>query len=312
MTATIFYAPVHQIPGKPASGNYSNNPDMAPGMTYGGGALYDPRYPYLTGNRKDGQGGVLAPQILGWLGAGCIKTVAQIPSAISVSNIAAAQAPTNGTPMTLVGATGAGITYMAAATLLLPSLVIAPIGTLAIDGPVGFKKFGLGFQTWFYDPATMCARSVSITGVASSPGGNFLISGADLYGYAQTQLLAVGAGAVTATTLKPFKYVYSITPQFTSTYNYSAGTSDVYDLGIAADFFADTDVYWANVIQLVAQFGAAVTTTPATDLTGSTRGTFSPATASNGTNRLDIFVEPSAARVAQVPMATGLTGVTPA
>jgi hypothetical protein len=324
VTKTILYAPTHIIGGKPALGNVSNNPDAAPSLCWGGDGLLDPRYALSTGNRPDalaaGLSAILAPNLLGFIGSGAIQTVSAVPSTIAVANIAAAANAVQNAPMVLRAATGAGISVLTAAQLLLPSLVTVPIGTLALDGPVGYKQFGAGFQSWYYDPATMLARTLSITGSTSATGGAFLASGYDLYGYPQTDLITVGAGAVTGNGHKPFKYVTSVVPQFADAHNYSAGTSDIYDLGLAADFFSDADVYWNNVVQLVAQFTAAVTTSPATNVTGGPRGTFTAGSASDGTKRLQIFVDPSAARLAQAgasgvvgsAMSVGLFGVTPA
>jgi hypothetical protein len=312
MGDTAFYAPLIVLPGKPALGNYSNNPDMAPASLWGGAGLMDPRYRYLTGNRKDGQSGVLAPQVLGFAQTSFIKTVGGIPSAVSTSNIAAAQNASANVPFSLVTTSGAGITVLSAPTLMLPSLVTAPTGAVALDGLLSFKKFGVGFQSWFYDPSTMIARAISITGVSGATGGNVLLTGLDLYGYPQTQLVTVAAGATTTNSLKCWKTLYAATPLFSDAHNYSIGTADIYDLGIEADQFADCDIYWAGVLQLLATYTAPVTTSPATNLTGAPRGVFTPGSSSDGTKRLDILVETTVGRLATVPMSVGLFGVTPA
>lgn len=321
MTKTTFTAPVHTISGKPAPGNNNNNPDAAPSLSWGGGGLQDLRWPYNQSNKPNQPTTADAPNILGFMTDGEIRTVGGIPSAVSTTNIAPAASVAQGTPMALVSVTGAGMTVLSSATLLLPSQNTVPAGTIAMDGPVGYFKFGYGFQSWYYDPGTMIARSVSITGVSGGTGGNFLISGYDLYGYPQTQLLTVAAGSNTANTTKPFKYISSVVPQFTdATHNYSVGTADIYDLGLAAGTFSDIQVYWVGIVQLLSTFTAAVTTSPATNLTGGTRGTFTPGSSSDGVKRLDIFVEPPPGRIAQAAaggqsgsaMAIGLFGVLPA
>lgn len=308
MGNTALNAPAHRIQPRVALGGTGGSPDQAPNLDYGGSGIQDPRLPWDVANSATGCG------IIGWVMDGTIKVCSQVPSAISTNNIAAAANVTSGTPMTLVSATGAGITVVPAGgfTMFPNYSKLWPAGTLAIDGLPGFIALGAKQRTAFYDPTKGIERCVSITGVASGTGGNFLISGGDWYGYSMTQLLAGPVGATTVNTTKAFKFISSVTPQFTDAHNYSVGTSDIYGFGLAADFYADTDTYWANVIQLFAQFTAAVTTSPATSSTGDVRGLFTAPSASDGTKRLDIFISPSAARLSQQPMATGLFGVTQA
>jgi hypothetical protein len=305
MAATGLNSPAHRFQPRVAIGGLGGAPDQAPNIDYGGSGIQDPRLIYNTANSATGAG------IIGWVQDGTTKCTAQVPSAISTTNIAAAANVVNGTPMTLVSATGAGITVVpAGGFVMMPNYGRTwAAGTLAIDGLPGYVQFGSKFITAFYDPTKGISRAVSITGSASSTGGNFLISGGDWYGYPMSQLLTVGAGAVTANTTKTFKFISSVIPQFTDAHNYSVGTADIYGYQIAADIFADTDVYWANVIQVVAQFTPAVTAT-ATTTTGDVRGVFAAPSASDGTKRLDIFIVPSLNRLATKPMSVGLFGVT--
>lgn len=305
MARTAFFAPAHRVRGRSAPGSLApgNFPNSAPSLDYGGSGLMDPRLPWNVANSPTGA------QVIGWLGVDTICVTDQVPSAISTSNIAAAAHAVNGTPMTLVSATGSGITVVAAGGFLaLPSRNTIPAGALAIDGEPNYIRLGISDYTGFYDPTTGISRAVSITGSSGASGGNFLISGADWYGLPMTQLLTVGAGAVTANTLKGFKFVESVVPQFADAHNYSVGTADIYSFDLAADNFAHVEIFWAGVLQTLSTFTAAVKTT-ATDLTGDTRGTFTPASSSDGTKQLQIFVTPSAARLTTVPMDVGLFGV---
>ena len=307
MANTALYSPAHRIQPRVALGGTGGSPDQAPSIDYGGSGIQDPRIQFNIINSAS------AGAVFGWLGDGLSKVTSQVPSAISTTNIAAAANVTNGTPMTLVSVTGAGITVVGAGgfTAYANYTKLWPQGTLAIDGLPGFVQFGSKMRTCFYNPLLGIARAVSITGVAGGTGGNFLISGGDWYGSPMTQLLAGPVGATTVNTTKCFKFISSVTPQFSDAHNYSVGTADIYGLNLAADYFADIDIYWANAIQVASTFTAAVTTT-ATSSTGDVRGTFTPGSASDGTKRLDIFVAPSLARIAQAPMSTGLFGVTQA
>jgi hypothetical protein len=318
MTKTILYAPLHVIPGKPALGNQSNNPDRAPQIRWGAGGLMDGRLPFSQGNRMDGVvSSIIIPNIIGLYGEGLTTLIDQVPSTISATNIAAAQHAAS-VALNLVGASGAGITLLGTALPVIPAAAAnatgsgpasVPAGSLAIDGVPGYIKFGAGFQTWFYDPTTMLSRAITITGAANGTGGNFLISGYDVYGYAMSQLLAVGAGAVSATTTKAFKFVSSVVAQFTDAHNYSVGTADVFGFPMAVDRFAYTRVFWDSVLQLTATVTAADATTPATTATGDVRGTFTPGSASDGAKRLVVQAQLSLARAAVVPMHNGIFGV---
>lgn len=296
-------APAHIPQRTRPPGQGSGGPYDAPSIIYGGVGIQDPRLPF-------GKASGVGNGILGFVGTNLVKVISQVPSAIATANIAALQAVTSGTPVTLVNATGAGITVLASSFLAFPFCNTIPAGTLAIDGLPGITQFGTPSPyTGFYDPATGISRAVSITGVASGSGGTFLVRGYDWFGAPMSQLLTVGAGVNTATTTKAFKFISSVTPNFTDTHTYSVGTSDVFGLNLAADYFADVEVFWNNVL-VAGAFTAAVTTNPATTATGDVRGTVGAfGSASNGTIRLDAFVVPSLARLATIPMSQGLFGV---
>ena len=160
----------------------------------------------------------------------------------------------------------------------------------------------------FYDPATCVGRGISISGVASGTGGAFLVKGYDIYGFPMSQTVTVGAGANTVNSLKTFKAVVSVTPQFTDAHNYSVGTADVYGFGVFAKRFSKTAILWAETwVTASTGFVAPDITTPATAATGDVRGTYATQSASNGTNRLVIYVTASLADIAANPT-TGLFG----
>jgi hypothetical protein len=305
---TALYAPAHRVAGRQPPGSSGVLPGLSPSVDFGGAALQDPRLPY---NQTFGATGARA---LGWLPSALPKVCSQVPSAIATANIAALQHTTNGTPLTLVSTTGAGITVVpAGGAVAWPNAIgagVIPAGALAIDGLPGVLRVNTKSDGVFYDPSTGISRGISITGIAGGSGGTFTVSGADWYGFPMTQLITVAAGANTVSSLKTFKFIYSVTPNFTDgTGTYSVGTADRYGFNLAVDYFADVDIYWGNAIQVASTFTPAVTTSPATNATGDVRGVFVPGSASNGTLRLDIYVSPSAARLTTSPMALGLFGV---
>lgn len=166
----------------------------------------------------------------------------------------------------------------------------APIGTGNLWGPsengfplptaaLPYMAAGPGL---FLDPRQSITRTVKITGAAGSAGGNFLVSGYDVYGQAMSQLVTVGA-ASSAFTTKAFKYIASVTPQFSDAHNYSVGTSDVYGFDLLAPGIENTAIWWNGLLNTASTgFTAPVATSPATNLTGDVRGTIQTSTAGPG------------------------------
>lgn len=185
-----------------------------------------------------------------------------VPAALSTSNIAAAQAPTAQVPLTLTA--GAGIT----------------VGTYA---PTGATIYLLDVP-----------RAVSLTSSGSDLSGvNFLITGYDWYGQLMTQLQTGPGAGLTVNTLKAFSSVLSIVPQGTSANTLTVGTSDIFGLPfVVTDAGYIISAKWNNTLaQNAGTLVTAVTTNPATNLTGDTRGTYAQAgAASNGTARLVIAI----------------------
>ncbi len=186
----------------------------------------------------------------------------------------------------------------------LASLSHAPIGHANLSGPLQpsnavptgvSARYTGGLGAWFC-PQEGLARTISITGVGAGAGGAFLVSGYDVYHQAMTQTITVAAGVNTVNSLKAFKYIASVVPQFTDPQNYDVGWGDTFGLNLRSDLFEHTDIKWGGKVPVIGTgFTAPVTTTPATAATGDVRGTVSVATlaspvgaASNGTLRLVI------------------------
>lgn len=261
------------------------NSQIGPSSFVVGAMLPDTRKNYDLGN-------AVTTPMYGWYSTGDIPVINYAPSAISAVNIAAAQTPTAGTPLTLVAATGAGITVGASSTNIVTGVVTT--GLLAIDGVPGFLPFGTDSTIQCYDPTKAVARAVRITSAGNDSTATFTVSGFDVYGQPMTSTVT-GANAGVATTLKAFKFVKSVTPAGTlSGSNVSVGTADVYGFPLRADSFYQVGIVWAGSwITANAGFVAAVATSPATATTGDVRGTYATQSASNGTNVLQITVTPN-------------------
>jgi len=263
------------IPGQPPA---DYNQDAGASGFFAGIMLLDPR------NQAGGVNG-------GWF-ASDIVGVNAAPATLATANIAALANVTNGTPMTLVAATGAGIT-VATAALQNPLTGQTFLATARfIDGAPAWVSYGTAGNVAAYDPRTTIARAVSITGVASGTGGAFTVRGADLYGYPVTEVITVGAGVNTVNGKKGLKAVYSVTPGFTDAHNYSVGTTDIFEFVIATYDFGQVTICWANgFITAATGFVAADTNNP-TGTTGSVRGTYAVQSASNGSNKLITVIMP--------------------
>lgn len=301
MARSALTAPAHVVQQRNALGNANQQADSAPSLQYGGGpGIQDSRLPYNLANSGTGA------QIVGWYNNLVCNAV---PSALAANNIAASQSGATGTPLNLVSVTGAGVTVLSSPQIMLPSLVSVPAGTLALDGPVGYQRFGQRDVTVFYDHTTTLSRAVRIVSAGNDSGITFLISGFDIYGFPMTQRLT-GANIGTATTTKTFKYISSIVPSGNTAAAVTVGTTDVYGFGLRADQWGYVYLVWAGTtVTASTGFTAADTTNPATNLTGDVRGKYATQSASNGTNRLEMEVLPNIVALNVTPITNGLFGV---
>ena len=280
------------------NGGDTTNPDqLAPNSLAWGYMLPDPRSPNLLGQ-----------QSAGWLPCGSYIVVDATPTTKSTSNIAAAANVTSGTAMTLVSSSGSGAIVLATPYVSPFTGLTVPTGAVAMVNKPAVVNPSVGGNILVLDPTTALSRCVTVTGVSSGAGGNFLIKGYDLYGVPMSQLLTVGAGASTGTTTKAFKFVTSVVPQFTDAHNYSVGDSDTFGLPLFSSKVAYTTFYWNSaIVTSNAGYTAGVTTSPATTTTGDTRGTYTVQTASDGTKTLQMFLDVAPANAFTT---AGLIGVT--
>jgi hypothetical protein len=201
------------------------------------------------------------------------------PAALAANNIMASASPGAGA-ITLVSASGAGVTIV----------TVAGVNRLRLDTP----------------------RAVRYVSGGNDSGITFTMSGYDEFGVAMSETVT-GANAGTATGKKAFLDIVSVTHTGSVAGTLTIGTTDVYGFPFRADLFAYTEIFWNDILltKSTSTFVAADTTT-ATATTGDVRGTWTANSASDGTKRMQIVqMIPNLSPVTTTAQTASL-GVTPA
>jgi hypothetical protein len=218
-----------------------------------------------------------SPMDLGIGPVGRIYVWDVVPQAAVTNNIAASQAPT-----------GAGALTLTAGTSVKSIVNNAGATVLQLD----------------------CPRAIKVNG--STTARAFTVSGYDYYGQAMSEVITVSVAGTAVTGLKAFFQISGVTIAGSAT-AVVVGTSDVLGIPVRVANVAYVASVKSNST-LAADAGTfvAADTATATTGTGDVRGTYTPATASNGIVRTvmgillpGIAVGPNATRV-------GALGVTQA
>lgn len=296
-----------QRPPLGTGANGSENPYLAPSMFYGGAAYLDSRAGY--NNTKAGCVGFVGSDVL---------VLDATPATKAATNIAASQSPGAGA-ITLVSATGAGVTVTSATQYMPASGVTIPSGVLALDGPTGFIGYGRAsnansgqFEISAYDPATLLSRTLQFVSGSNDSGITFTVTGWDIYGFPMTETIT-GANAGTASGAKAWKYISTITHSGSVAGTLTIGTNDVIGLPFQSLRFGRLEIAYNNAwITANTGFTAAVVTVPATSLTGDVRGTYALQSASDGTKTIQVFITIPPANLNTTNGAASVYGVTQA
>jgi hypothetical protein len=166
---------------------------------------------------------------------------------------------------------------------------------------------GVGGPQGFWNPVYAVSRAlVWTTSGGSDTSGTYVAKGFDIYGYPITQTLT-GVSGSTATTLKGFKYIQSLTPQGTiNSTSMSVGTTDVIGLPLRTDYYGQLVVVWGTAAtQTYQALAANVFTAPdivtPSATTGDVRGTLNIGNlaggASDGSKQLFVTWNPWAANM---------------
>lgn len=143
-------------------------------------------------------------------------------------------------------------------------------------------------QVW--DSKQIGGRVLAYTS-GTTVAGTVTTTGYDVYGQLMHETVTPVASS-TVNGLKAFKYILSVVPSGINN-TLSIGTADLFGLPIRTDIAESLNTYYATTF-LTAQttFVAAVLTTP-TAATGDVRGTIGVPSATNGSNRLFVYSNPS-------------------
>ena len=310
MSETAFAGPLIVYGSALAQGGLGNAQDYnpmngAPSMIQGGGALLDPRLPftYQPGQRQ-GQPVYGFLNNLDWLGLDIV------PYTIAVGAVAPAANTTSGTAMTLGNANGFGVTVGNTITNSATGALVT--GLMCVSVPSAGIAFGATSQGMLlWDPGTLTARALSVTGASGGAGGAFLVKGYDIYNYPMSETITATSGATSVNGKKAWKYIASITPQFSDAHNYSFQLTDIFGFPVYENAASYVSIYYPQPTLITSATGfVAGDTTTATSTTGDVRGTYALQSASNNVNRLIAFfsVTPSNMKLG-LP---GLFGVTQA
>ena len=284
------------------------SPDLGPSAFFDGTMLIDPRFGYRAGGGTENN--ALLSVSVGVSNE--VLVMDQVPSTKAVNNIAVAAAVATGVAMTLVSASGAGITVTTSATFIPQTGSTIAKGALAIDGVPALVSFGTNQSMAVADPTKNISRALSVTASSGGVGGAFIVTGTDLYGVAMTEKITAAAGISGGTTTngkKAFKFISNVKPQFSDTVSYSIGTADIVGFPLCVNTFTYCTVgYLGALIVSSTGFVAAVSST-ATNTTGDARGTYALQTAADGVRSLQMAI-----RLSPVALQTmaGYFGVTQA
>lgn len=148
------------------------------------------------------------------------------------------------------------------------------------------------------------ARSVQM--VSSDAGDTtqtVTLTGTDYYGIATVETVSLN-GTTIVTSKKAFKTISRAAVSATLTGNLTIGTHDKFGLPYSVASRGYVQTFWDTAFVTTGTFTAAVATNPATATTGDVRGTFWPASASDGTRQLFAYVA-----AADPDTANGLYGI---
>lgn len=308
-TTSIVAAAVATVSGTPltlvsvAPGNATaGSPSHAPGMPFipfGSTTVQNVLaldFGFTTGTTTAGNSTIVVVDntlftVGQWLaigGAGnAAKTLSQLTQVQSIvagntTGITVSPSPLGSLTNAPIGSGNLWNQFLPPATQFGPSAPVPTAQSLSLAGGL-FRIF---------NPLQALSRNVAVASI-TAVGGTITVRGFDVHSQAMSETLTVAAGTATVIGKKAFKYIASVTPNFTDTTGtYSVGVGDVFGLPFRMDRYEYLAYCWAGVNAAnTTGFVAADLTNPATATSGDVRGTINVAgitggSSANGVRRL--------------------------
>lgn len=148
-----------------------------------------------------------------------------------------------------------------------------------------------------FNPLQAISRNITVSTITASATGTITVLGFDVHSQAMSENLTIATGTATVTGKKAFKYIASVTPNFTDTTGtYSMGVGNLMGLPFRMDRYEYLNYCYGGINSSNSTgFVACDLTNPATATSGDVRGTINLATinsgspgVANGTSRLFI------------------------
>lgn len=196
--------------------------------------------------------------------ASLLTQVQTVPAGLSTGTITVSPSPAVALNNASIGAANQWNLFTPPATQFGPAAVSA----------TAWSPHLVGGLLRLQNPAEMLGRCISITGAATTAaGGTFTIAGWDCYRQAMTETITKAAGTTTAYGQKAFKFIKSVTPNFTDAITYSIGVGDTFGFPIRQDWWEYTEIMYGGIRMVTSTGTLAPSLATATATTGDVRGT---------------------------------------
>lgn len=179
------------------------------------------------------------------------------------------------------------------ATLQSNNLVTAKIvtgsETLTLVAGTGITTTTINGSTYY---VLDVPRNLRITGATASVTATVVtVTGKDQYFQTMTETVTGPTGTAVTSGVKAFKYLLSATASGNTVSAITVGTGDVLGFPYRVAALGQT-LIWDDTTLRTDSTGltVAVTTSPATSLTGDVRGTYAMQAASNGSRRVTVWI----------------------
>lgn len=178
-------------------------------------------------------------------------------------------------------------------TLQADNLVTAKIvtgqETLTLVAGTGITTTTINGSTYY---VLDVPRNLRITGNTASVTASVVsVTGKDVYFESMTETITGPTGTAVTSGVKAFKYLQSIAASGNTVSTISVGTGDVLGFPYRVAALGQCMIWDAlNLRTDSTGLTVAVTTSPATSLTGDVRGTYAMQAASNGSRRVTVWI----------------------